>query len=140
MALKTGDGIEWIRQEKRKVIGEKEDTESVVRDIRGKTLKKYSAEYKIWVVLEEPKGETGIAEIYRREGIIQNVYHKWSGDFVEAGKKRFHGVTEREATSMEVVDLKKENKQLKELVAELSIRNRILTKSLNGTGSEMEDQ
>jgi transposase len=121
-------------------MGEREEAASVVRDIKRKTRKKYSSEDKIRVVLEGLKGETGIAEICRREGINPNVYYKWSRDFLEAGKKRLHGDTEREATSTEVVDLKKENDQLKQLVAELAIRNRVLKKSLNGTEPEFEDQ
>jgi len=121
-------------------MGEKQDTESVVREIKRKTRKKYSSEDKIRVVLEGLKGETGIAELCRREGINPNVYYKWSRDFLEAGKKRLQGDTEREATSVEVVDLKKENDQLKQLVAELSLKNRVLKKSLNGTESEFEDQ
>lgn len=128
-------------------MGEKQDTESParggvnsVREIKRKTRKKYSSEDKIRVVLEGLKGETGIAEICRREGINPNVYYKWSRDFLEAGKKRLQGDTEREATSTEVVDLKKENEQLKQLVAELSLTNRVLKKSLNGTESEFEDQ
>ena len=92
------------------------------------------------MVLEGLKGESGIAEICRREGINPNVYYKWSRDFLEAGKKRLQGDTEREATSTDVVDLKKEKEQLKQLVAELSIRNRMLKRSLNGTGSEFDDR
>ena len=61
-----------------------------------------------------------------------NIYYKWSKEFLEAGKKRLQGDTAREATSTEVVDLKKENDQLKALVAELSLKNRVLKKSLKG--------
>jgi len=101
-------------------MAEKQDTGSVVREIKRRTRKKYSSEEKIRIVLDGLKGEMGIAEICRREGINPNVYYKWSRDFLEAGKKRLQGDTEREATSIEVVDLKKENEQLKQLVAELS--------------------
>ena len=127
-------------------MGEKEDAGSVVRDIKRRTRKKYSTEEKIRIVLEGLKGETGIAELCRREGVDPNVYYprgpadKWSRDFLEAGKKRLKGDTEREATSVEVVDLKKEDDQLKQLVAELSLRNRVLKKSLSGLDPEFEDQ
>jgi transposase len=121
-------------------MGEKEDAGSVVRDIKRRTRKKYSSEEKIRIVLEGLKGETGIAELCRREGINPNVYYKWSRDFLEAGKKRLNGDTEREATTIEVVDLKKENDQLKQLVAELSLKNRVLKKSLNGLESDLEDR
>jgi transposase len=104
--------------------------ESIVREIKRRTRKRYNAEEKIRIVLEGLKGEKSIAEICRREGINPNVYYKWSKDFLEAGKKRLLGDTEREATSTEVIDLKKENDQLKALVAELSLKNRVLKKSL----------
>lgn len=106
--------------------------EKAVREIKRRTRKRYSSEEKIRIVLEGLKGEMSIAEICRREGIIPNVYYKWSKEFLEAGKKRLQGDTEREATSGEVVGLRKENDQLKALVAELSLKNRVLKKSLNG--------
>ena len=105
--------------------------ESVVREIKRRTRKRYNVEEKIRIVLEGLKGEASIAEICRREGINPNVYYKWSKEFLEAGKKRLLGDTVREATSTEVVDLKKENEQLKALVAELSLKNRVLKKSLS---------
>lgn len=119
---------------------EKTDTEAVVREIKRRTRKKYSTEEKIRVVLEGLRGEMSIAELCRKEGIHQNVYYKWSKDFLEAGKKRLQGDTEREATSSEVQDLKKENDQLKALVAELSLKNRVLKKTWDGLVRESEDQ
>ena len=80
------------------------------------------------------RGETSIAELCRREGINPNVYYKWSKDFLEAGKKRLAGDTIREASSDEVVDLRKENNNLKQAVAELYLRNDWLKKSLTGQG------
>ena len=109
-----------------------QDPESVVRDIRSKTRRKFSSEEKIRIVLEGLKGEDSIAEICRREGIVSNLYYRWSKDFLEAGKKRLQGDTVREATSSEVSDLKSENEQLKQLVAELSLKNRVLKKSMTG--------
>ncbi len=110
----------------------KKDSESIVRDIKRKTRKKYTAEEKISIVLEGLRGEESIAAICRREGINPNLYYRWSKDFLEAGKKRLLGDTQREATSTEVTDLKQENDQLKQLVAELSLKNRVLKKSLHG--------
>jgi len=107
-------------------------TESVVREIRRKTRKKYTAEEKIRIVLEGLRGEESIAAICRREGINANLYYKWSKDFLEAGKKRLLGDIVREANSEEVGGLKKENEQLKQLVAELALKNRVLKKSLSG--------
>ena len=109
-----------------------QDPESLVRDIRRKTRRKFTSEEKIRIVLEGLKGETGISELCRREGIVSNLYYRWSKEFLEAGKKRLQGDTVREATSSEVSDLKSENDQLKQLVAELSLRNRWLKKSMTG--------
>ncbi len=107
-------------------------TESVVREIRRKTRKKYGAEEKIRIVLEGLRGEESIAAICRREGINPNLYYKWSKDFLEAGKKRLAGDIVREANSEEVSGMKEENEQLKQLVAELALKNRVLKKSLSG--------
>ena len=109
-----------------------QDPESVVRDIRRNTRRKFSSEEKIRIVLEGLKGEVSIAELCRREGIVSNLYYRWSKEFLEAGKKRLAGDTVREATSSEVGDLKSENEQLKQLVAELSLKNRLFKKSLTG--------
>ena len=94
----------------------KEPAEKVVQDIRRATRKHYSAEEKIRIVLEGLRGEDSIAELCRREGIAQNV-HRWSKDFLEAGKKRLAGDTARAATSDEVNDLRREAMALKEVVA-----------------------
>jgi len=107
----------------------KTSPESVVREIRRKTRKKYSAEEKIRIVLEGMRGEESIAAICRREGISPNLYYRWSKDFLEAGKKRLNGDTVREANSHEVNELKSENEQLKQLVAELSLKYRVLKKA-----------
>jgi transposase len=111
---------------------EKQRPESVVREIRRNTRRKFSAEEKIRIVLEGLKGEVSISELCRREGIVSNLYYRWSKDFLEAGKKRLAGDTAREATSSEVGDLRSENDQLKQLVAELSLKNRLLKKSMTG--------
>ena len=91
------------------------DPESMVRDIHRKTRRKFSAEEKIRIVLEGLKGEVGISELCRREGIAANLYYRWSKDFLEAGKKRLSGDTVREANSSDVWGLRDENSQLKQL-------------------------
>ena len=108
---------------------EKVSAEAVVRDIRRQTRKKYSTEEKIRIVLEGLRGEDSIAELCRREGIAPNMYYKWSKEFLEAGKARLTGDTKREATSSEVDGLRRENEQLKQVVAELLLKNRALKKS-----------
>ena len=108
--------------------------EQVVKDIRRATRRHFSAEEKIRVVLEGLRGEESIAELCRREGIVQNLYYRWSKEFLEAGKKRLAGDTARAATSDEVKDLRREAGALKEVVADLILENRLLKKSTIGAG------
>ncbi len=108
------------------------NTEKHVKDIRRKTRRKFSSEEKIRIILDGLRGEYSIAELCRKEGINNNLYYRWSKDFLEAGKKRLAGDTVREANTDEVVDLKKENTDLKQAVAELYLRNDWLKKSLTG--------
>src|SRR5689334_3096132 len=119
---------------------EKVSAEKVIRDIRRETRRKYSAEEKIRIVLEGLRGEDSIAELCRREGINPNMYYKWSKEFLEAGKARLTGDTKREANSSEVDGLRQENEQLKQVVAELFLKNRVLKKSvLASENGELED-
>ena len=115
---------------------EKEPAETVVKEIRRATRKHYSAEEKIRIVLEGLRGEDSIAELCRREGLPPNVYYRWSKDFLEAGKKRLAGDTAREATSDEVRGLRQEAAALKEVVADLTLENRLLKKSMRGDGED----
>ena len=110
-----------------------------VREIRRKTRKKYSAEEKVRIVLEGLRGEEKIAELCRREGIHQNMYYKWSKEFLEAGKQRLVGDTKREADSHEVEEMRSENEQLKSVVAELTLHNRRLKKSLLGREAKWDE-
>ncbi len=109
-------------------MSRKTDPESKVREIRRKTRRKYSAEEKIRIILEGLRGEDSIAALCRREGISPNLYYTWSKEFLEAGKRRLEGDTKRQATSPEVSNLRQENANLKELVADLSLRNAVLKK------------
>ena len=88
------------------------------------------------IVLEGLRGEDSIAELCRREGINQNLYYRWSKDFLEAGKKRLAGDAAREATSDEVRHLRSEALALKEAVADLTLDNRLLKKSMIADGGE----
>ena len=114
----------------------KSSAEGTVRNIRRRTRKKYSTEDKIRIVVEGLRGEMTVAELCRREGINQSVYYKWSKEFLEAGKARLAGNTKREADSNEVKEMRGELDQLKLLVAELSLKNRVLKKTLHGLGEE----
>jgi transposase len=117
-----------------KVETDSEEAEKRVRDIRRATRRQYSAEEKIRIVIAGLRGEDSIAELCRKEGINQNLYYRWSKDFLEAGKKRLAGDTVRAATSDEVKEIQAQTRQLKELVAELMIENRLLKKSVLGDG------
>ena len=123
---------------RQKSVNLKEPAEKVVKDIRRATRKRHSSEEKIRIVLEGLRGEDSIAELCRREGINQNLYYRWSKEFLEAGKKRLAGDTAREATSDEVTGLRKEAVVLKEVVAELTLENRLLKKSMLGDGGDEE--
>lgn len=103
---------------------------SIIKDIQRQTRRQYTAEEKIRIVLEGLQGEQSVAEICRREGLNTNIYYRWSKEFLEAGKKRLAGDTTREATAPEVQSIKSENDALKQLVAELSLENRLLKKNL----------
>ena len=113
-----------------------EPAEQVVSDIRRATRRQFSAEEKIRMVLQGLRGEDSIAELCRREGISQNLYYRWSKEFLEAGKKRLAGDTAREATSDEVRTLRREAGALKEVVADLTLENRLLKKSMTGAGED----
>lgn len=117
-----------------KVERHSEEAEKTVRDIRRATRRQYSAEEKIRIVIAGLRGEDSIAELCRKEGINQNLYYRWSKDFLEAGKKRLAGDTVREASSEEVKGLRAETQQLKEVLAELMLENRLLKKSVLGDG------
>ena len=114
-----------------------DSAEKAVRDIRRATRRHYSAEEKIRIVLEGLRGEASIAELSRKEGIAQSMYYGWSKEFLEAGKRRLAGDTAREATSDEVKTLRAEARQLKEALAEATLENRLLKKSVIGDGEDV---
>lgn len=111
---------------------EKQSVTSLVKEIKRRTYRKFSSEEKIKIVLEGLRGEDSITAICRKYNIHQNLYFKWSKDFIEAGKKRLSGDTQREANSEEVSDIRQQNDSLKKELAELYLENKVLKKSLNG--------
>ena len=115
---------------------EKAPAEQVVKDIRRATRRQFSAEEKIRIVLEGVRGEESIAELCRREGIASSMYYGWSKEFLDAGKRRLAGDTARAATSDEVKDLRREAQALKEAVADLTLENRLLKKSMLADGED----
>ena len=114
----------------------KQTSQATMREIRRRTRSKFSSEEKIRIVLEGLRGEQSVSDLCRREGIASNLYYRWSQDFLEAGKKQLAGDSVRDATSDEVKDLRSENRELKEVVAEITLTNRVLKKSLTGHNEE----
>ena len=117
---------------------QKASAEAVIKDIRRATRKQYGAEEKIRIVLEGLRGEESIAALCRREGIAESLYYNWSKEFLEAGKKRLAGDTARAATSDEVKQLRRETRDLKEVVAEQALELRLLKKSMIADGGDDE--
>ena len=111
-------------------------SEKIVKDIRRATRKRRSPEEKIRIVLDGLRGEESIAELCRREGIVESLYYSWSKEFLEAGKKRLAGDTARTATTDEVQDLRREARDLKEVVAEQTLEIRLLKKSMIADGGD----
>lgn len=113
-------------------------SEQMIRTIKRKTRRQYSAEEKIRIVLDGLRGEDSISELCRREGLSESMYYKWSKEFMEAGKKRLSGDIVREASTDEVKGLRAQARDLKECVADLTLENRLLKKSMTGGGEDIE--
>ena len=116
----------------------KPSSEKVIKDIRRVTRKQYGAEEKIRIVLDGLRGDESIAALCRREGIAESLYYNWSKEFLEAGKKRLAGDTARAATTDEVKVLRRETRDLKEVVAEQALELRLLKKSMIADGGDDE--
>jgi|TARA_B100000929_G_C15471157_1_gene407917 transposase len=129
-----------LTKRRKNTMHTKSHVEKRIKQIKRRTRRRYNTEEKIRIVLEGIKGESSIAELCRREGISENNYYRWSKDFLEAGKKRLKGDTQREANTSEVKSLRTENIHLKQLVADLFLKNDVLKKSLNGLENEWEKQ
>ena len=112
----------------------KSSADKLVKTIRRKTRRLHATEEKIRIVLAGLRGEESIAALRRREGISESLYYSWSKEFLEAGKQRLAGDTARQATSPEVKELRSESSALKEVVADLTLENRLLKKSMLGAG------
>jgi transposase len=123
---------------RRKMEATKPSAEKVIKDIRRITRKQYGAEEKIRIVLDGLRGEESIAALCCREGIAESLYYNWSKEFLEAGKKRLAGDTARAATTDEVKVLRKEARDLKEVVAEQALELRVLKKSMIADGGDDE--
>ena len=99
-----------------------EETRSFVRQVRAATRRKYTPEEKIRIVLEGFRREVTVNDLCRREGIKPHSYYAWTKEFMEAGKERLSRDTVRDATRQEIVELRRENGELKQLAVELSLQ------------------
>jgi transposase len=98
-----------------------QQTRSFVQQVRLAARRKYTPEEKVRIVLEGFRREVTVNELCRREGLKPGAYYAWTKDFMEAGKERLTRDTIRDATRQEINDLKRENGELKHLVADLSL-------------------
>jgi len=110
----------------------KQSSESYIKDIKRKTVRRFSSEEKIRTVLMGLRGESPIVEICRQLGIVESLYYKWSKDFLEAGKNRLNGDFKRQANTTEVKRLRNECNELKHIIAEQGLDIRVLKKNLHG--------
>ena len=98
-----------------------QQTRGFIQQVRAATKRKYTPEEKVRVVLEGFRREVAVNELCRREGIKPGAYYAWTKDFMEAGKERLTRDAARDATRREIDDIKRENAELKQLVADLSL-------------------
>ena len=113
------------------------ETRSFVRTVHRATRRKYAPEEKIRIVLQGFRREVTVNDLCRREGIKPANYYSWTKEFMEAGKERLVRNTVRDATRHEIEQLKRENGELKEIVAELLLETRRLKQT---TLPPMEDR
>ena len=106
-----------------------QETKQLIRDIKRITRRKFTAEEKIRIVLDGFRRDTPIRDLCRREGIKPGTYYAWLKDFMEAGKERLTRDMTRDATRVEIQEIKRENARLKTLVAELSLQVHVLKKT-----------
>lgn len=117
-----------------------DSTDKIINTIKRKARRKFVPEERIRIVLEGLRGEESIAELCRKEGIVPSQYYGWSKDFLEAGKQRLAGDTKREANSRDVSGLRKENSHLKQMLAEMMLKNNVLKKSVLGSESTWDNE
>jgi transposase len=98
-----------------------QQTKGFMQQVRVAARRKYTPEEKVRIVLEGFRREVTVNELCRREGIKPGAYYAWTKDFLEAGKERLTRDTVRDATRQEIDELKRENGELKHLVADLSL-------------------
>jgi len=98
-----------------------QETKSFMQQVRIAARRKYTPEEKVRIVLEGFRREVAVRDLCRREGIKPGAFYAWTKDFMEAGKERLTRDVIRDATRQEIEQIKRENAELKHLVADLSL-------------------
>jgi transposase len=98
-----------------------QQTKGFMQQVRVAARRKYTPEEKIRIVLEGFRREVTVSDLCRREGIKPSAYYAWTKEFMEAGKERLTRDATRDATRQEINEMKRENTELKSLVADLSL-------------------
>jgi transposase len=115
-------------------------TKGFMHQVRAASRRKYTPEEKVRIVLEGFRREVAVNELCRREGIKPGAFYAWTKDFMEAGKERLTRDAARDATRQEIEQIKRENTDLKHLVADLSLEVYRLKKTaipiLEGNGAD----
>ena len=114
-----------------------QETRGFMQQVRVAARRKYTPEEKVRIVLEGFRREVAVRDLCRREGIKPGAYYAWTKDFMEAGKERLTHDTIRDATRQEIEQTRRENAELKHLVADLSLEAYRLKKT---TIPPLEDQ
>jgi transposase len=99
-----------------------QQTRGFIHQVRAAARRKYTPEEKVRIVLEGFRREVAIRDLCRREGIKPGAFYAWTKDFMEAGKERLTRDAVRDATRTEIEQMKRESTDLKQLVAELSLK------------------
>jgi transposase len=130
--IQPGSSMKGARMQETRVKYDQADDNAreLIRRTKRATRRRFTPEEKVRIVVEGIRGEIPISVLCRREGLTASTYYKLLKDFMEAGKARLKGDTERKADKAEVDGLRRENERLKELVAELAVENLVLKKSL----------
>jgi transposase len=98
-----------------------QETRGFMQQVRVAARRKYTPEEKVRIVLEGFRREVAVRDLCRREGIKPGAYYAWTKDFMEAGKERLTRDVVRDATRQEIEQIRRENTELKHLVADLSL-------------------
>jgi len=98
-----------------------QETRGFMQQVRVAARRKYTPEEKVRIVLEGFRREVAVKDLCRREGIKPGAFYAWTKDFMESGKERLTRDAARDATRQEIEQIKRENTDLKQLVADLSL-------------------